>query len=125
MLVFGIIICVIGLLLLAAYLSDILLCRTRIDAVIVRCKTKKFYFRGVTRTEYTPVFTYTVDGKSYTATAYRSTKDPNRFRKGQTIQVCINPRRPASVRYGSYIGFLVSALILIALGAGIIVLWML
>ena len=125
MLVFGIIICVIGLLLLAAYLSDILLCRTRIDAVIVGCKTKKYYLRGVTRTEYTPVFTYTVDGKSYTATAYRSTKDPDRFRKGQTIQVCINPRRPASVRYGLYIGFLVSALILIVLGAGIIVLWML
>ena len=125
MLIPGIILTVIGLLLLFACVFSYTRCRVRTEAVVSRVNVKKTYLRGTTLREFTPVFTYTVNGKQYTAQSYVTTRKPDRYTVGQTVTVYTDARNPENMRYGSHIGFLCAGIVLTAAGALLIVLTLL
>lgn len=122
MIVLGIVLTVIGFLLLCAFFSGRIRCRTATEAVIVRIIEKKRYFKGRTIRECTPVFSYTVNGKEYTAKTDRSYSDPKKFAVGQKLIVFTDDDQPERVRYGSNTGFCITELIFALAGIFIIVL---
>ncbi len=122
MIVFGIVITFIGLLFIVSFAISRVTCKTRIEATVSKLATKTIKLRGTTVVEYTPVFTYTVNGKEYTYKAEMSTIRKNRFSVGQKAFVFINETRPNEARYGSNLGILLFGLVCFLIGAIFIVL---
>ena len=122
MIVLGIIPVVIGVLLLCAFLSSLIGCRTETEAVIVRIHEKKRFWKGRTIYDCTPEFSYTVNGKEYTAKTESSYSDPKKFSVGQKLTVFIDASHPERVRYGSNVGFGITGIVLALIGIFIIVL---
>lgn len=122
MIVLGIILALLGCLLLSSVLYTKIQCRTRVEAVVSRVEQKKLPVRGGSKTLYTPVFSYTVDGKKYTVKADLTTKDAKRYGAGQKEFVFIDSRHPDIMGYGSTFGFFLTGLCLLAIGVAILVL---
>lgn len=122
MIVLGIALAVIGFLLLFAFAASRINCRTATEAVVIRVKEKKRFYRGRTVYARTPVFSYAVNGKAYAAKTDRSYSDPKRFAVGQKITVYVDARHPEKVRYGSNMGFCITGILLTLTGIFLIVL---
>ena len=122
MFVIGTVLAVFGLLLLLAFAVSRARCKTPTEAEIVGLDVKKHTFRGMTKKEYTPVFAYPVNGKKYTAKAFRSSSDPGKYTVGQRITVYTDPAHPERVRFGSETGFCIAGSVLVLLGIFIVVL---
>lgn len=112
----GIVILTIGTLLIFAFLMSRIRCRTETEAIVSKIIVKKRYFRGRTLKDYTPVFEYSVNGKKYTYKADSSTRNPNKFFKGQYLNVFLDPRHPETARYGSNAVYCIAGCIFAAVG---------
>ena len=121
MLIFGIVLGVLGLLLVVAFILSRVRCTTKTEATVGRLIEKKMYLRGRTVKDITPVFTYTFDGKQYEAKADLSTTNAKRFTVGQKEYIYIDASHPENIRYGSNIGFLLTGIVIAAIGIFIIV----
>ena len=122
MIVLGIVLTVIGLLLIIAFVSGRIRCNTETEAVVVRIIEKKQYHRGRTVSDCTPVFSYSVNGKEYTAKPEYSTSDTKKFSVGQKVMIFTDAGHPENIRYGSNAGFCIAGIVLAALGIFTIVL---
>lgn len=116
MIIFGIILTAIGGLLLIAFASSILRCRTGVEATISRFIEKKLPVRGGTRTEYTPVFSYRFGGREYTANADTPVRNPKNYFVGQKVTLLIDKNHPEKTRFGSNLTFFFTGLVIGALG---------
>ena len=112
----GIVILTIGTLLIFAFLMSRIRCRTKTEAIVSKIIVKKRYFRGRTLKDYTPVFEYSVNGKKYTYRADSSTRNPNKFFKGQYLNIFLDPRHPETARYGSNAVYCIAGCIFAAVG---------
>lgn len=112
----GIVILTIGTLLIFAFLMSRIRCRTKTEAIVSKIIVKKRYFRGRTLKDYTPVFEYSVNGKKYTYKADSSTRNSNKFFKGQTLNIYIDPKQPDAARYGSNAVYCIAGCIFAAVG---------
>lgn len=125
MIVLGIILALVGVLLVAAHGYNRRNCTMRVEATVSDLAVKKMPRKGYYVNYYTPVFSYTVDGKAYSTKADLSTKDGKLFAVGQKATVLVNPADPAMMRYGSTLGFLLTGVVLALIGIGIIVVYFL
>lgn len=125
MIIVGILLTLVGLLILIAFAVSRISCRTPIEAVVSKVLVSKRPGRGRTISDYTPVFSYEVEGKTYSGKADSSTTDVKRFTVGQRVSIFIDPAHPAKFRYGSNVGFLLAGLVITALGVLFIVLFFL
>lgn len=112
----GIVILTIGTLLIFAFLMSRIRCRTKTEAIVSKIIVKKRYFRGSTLKDYTPVFEYSVNGKKYTYRADSSTRNPNKFFKGQNLNIFLDPKHPETARYGSNAVYCIAGCIFAAVG---------
>lgn len=122
MLILGLLVAAVGALMIAAFVSSYLRCRTRVEATVCRVETKSHYFRGQTIREYIPVFSYSVGGKTYTAKADVSVRNPDRFAVGQKETLFVSARQPSVFRFGSHVPVLLWGLIFFACGVGVLIL---
>ena len=122
MIVLGCILDLLGVLLILAFAVSRIKCTTAVAAVVSHIDIKKMTVRGSTVKRYLPTFTYTVNGKEYTAKADSDTADARKFIVGQTVTIYTDINNPTVIRYGSNSGFLTAGIILTAVGIGIIVL---
>ena len=116
MIVLGIILALVGVLLVAAHGYNRRNCTMRVEATVSDLAVKKMPRKGYYVNYYTPVFSYTVDGKAYSTKADLSTKDAKLFEVGQKATVFVNPADPAMMRYGSTVGFLIAGIVLALAG---------
>ena len=122
MIIIGIIIAVIGLLFVVAFAISRARCKMRIEATVSRLATKSMRYRGITVTDTTPIFTYTVNGKEYTYKAEMSTTNRKRFAVGQKEFIYINDKHHEEARFGNNFGFLLFGICCVLVGAVFIVL---
>ena len=122
MIVLGIILALVGVLLIAAVINSKGKCTMRVEATVSSLIVKAMPRRGYTVDYYTPIFTYTVDGKEYSTKADLFTKDKKLFAVGQKATVLVNPADPAMMRYGSTAGFLITGIVLALAGLFFLVL---
>lgn len=116
MIIIGITLTMLGILLLISFLLSRIKCKTVTEAIVCKIIVKKRYFRGRTIKEYTPVFEYSVNGKKYTYKADSSTRNSNKFFKGQTLNIYIDPKQPDAARYGSNAVYCIAGIIFAAAG---------
>lgn len=125
MIILGIILTVIGILLLVSFFISHIRCRTETEAAVSKVIVKEHYHRGRTIKDCTPVFTYTVNGKEYTAKSEHSTRDPKKYFVGQKHIIFTDADHPESIRHGSDAGYGIAGVVIALLGIGIIVLYFL
>ncbi|MCQ2355052.1 MAG: hypothetical protein MJ102_08160 [Clostridia bacterium] len=77
--------------------------------------------KGRTISECTPVFSYTVNGKEYTAKTDRSYSYPKKFSVGRKLIVFTDADHPEKVRYESNTGFCIDVSIAASVGIFIII----
>ena len=121
----AIVITAIGVLILAAFIYTRTCCNTPIEATVSKIREQKHYYRGRTTWEYTPEFTYVVDGKKYTSKADSPTRDANRYEVGQKLRVFYDPRHPENTRVTGNLGFFAVGLVLTAAGLALMAIAML
>ena len=112
----GIVVLTIGTLLIFAFLMSGIRCRTKTEAIVSKIIVKKRFFRGRTLKDYIPVFEYSVNGKKYTYRADSSTRNPNKFFKGQYLNIFLDPKHPETARYGSNAVYCIAGCIFAAVG---------
>lgn len=122
MTVLGIVLTAIGLLLIFAFSYGRIKCKTETEAVIVKVIEKKYYHRGRITKDCTPVFSYTVRGKEYSAKAESSTSNPDKYHVGQKVTVYVDDANPENVRFGSSVGFFIAGVVIALLGVFTLVL---
>ena len=118
--VVGMIVAGIGLLLLTAKGISYIKCTVPIHAAVVKLKKEDTHFRGVRHTHYRPVVAYTVDGKTYTETAYFRTRRETKYPVASEMKICYNPRNPEEMRFVGHLFPLPMGLALLFLGAVLI-----
>ena len=124
LIVLSIIMSLTGLLLLAAILNSRIKCRTRVEATVSDIIIDKLPTRGGTYVkQYTPVFSYSVNGKTYTGKADTTTMKAEKYFIGQTVSVYVDSDYPEAMRYGSNFGILLAGLVFLAIGVLILVLY--
>lgn len=119
--IIGILLSLSGLLLIVAFVFSKLKCKTAVEARVSELVKKTVPFRGTRIVYYTPVFSYSVNGKTYTAKANLQTRDKNRFPEGQIFTVYLDTANPESIRLGGNIPFLIAGIIFLAAGTLFIV----
>lgn len=116
MIVLGIILSIIGILLIVSFVSSRVKCTTKVEATVTKLKVKTFSVRGRTVKQYTPVVTYTVDGKEYTKETLVQTRNPDKYTVGEKLSIYTDLNDPKNMRFGSEIGFLVAGIVFASAG---------
>ncbi len=100
-LIVGIIFTIFGVGYPALKISHRLACSQKVTATVSKLnKTATYHHRGRTSHRYIPSFTYTVDGKQYTAKADIETQNTAKYAKGKEFIIRYNPKKPEEISVG-------------------------
>lgn len=121
--ILGFIIGGLGLLILIVQIRKLIVCRTKISAVITSCNQKTRIWRGKKITDYNPQFQYTVNGQNFDAAAPFSSTNKNKYIPGQTYDLFIDSKHPDKYRFKNEVGLYITGIIMLTLGAFFVVLY--
>lgn len=93
-LIVGILLVVFGVLLIIGGISANMKCNTLVKGVIVNLIEKSHYHRGIITHEITPVVRYTYNGRKYEKKSEQPTRDTEKYRIDDSIDLLINPDMP-------------------------------
>ncbi|MCR4616077.1 MAG: DUF3592 domain-containing protein [Clostridiales bacterium] len=100
-LIVGIIFLIFGIGGIGAAISNKVSCTENVTATISNVKIKRYNIRFHLLVTYSPVFTYTFDGKKYTVNADLSTLRSKKYEKGNEFAIKVNPKDPKEIYAGS------------------------
>ena len=92
--IIGSVLLLIGIILVIADRSARRNCTITTQAVIVGTKQKTIRDEGVEQVFYHPIIKYTARGKTYKKKAHISSSYSNKFRKGDTVEIKYDPKKP-------------------------------
>lgn len=124
-LVFGIIVCIIGVVMLWAYFKTVILCRQKVTATITSIKEESMLVRGSTVHSYRPSFEYVVDGYSHNGEAPFTTYRENKYNEGDLLEIFVSSSNPELFRFKGRFGLFIAGLVIFAVGGLFVVLYFL
>lgn len=122
-LIFGIVVSLVGIVILALKIRVWTVCRKKVDATVTGVKTETNRVRGSTLYTYYPQISYTVDGKEYKETAPFSTVNANKYNAGDTMRIYVNEKNPELLRFKGRIGLFIVGLVVLAVGQLFVILY--
>lgn len=122
-LIVGIILLSFGILAVIAIIYNKLSCTEKVTATICKVNKSKFFWKGKNIISYQPVFEYKHSGNDYKTTATFSTHDKSKYQYQSKMDILINPKKPNLIYVKKRIGLFISAIVDIAFGIALIVLY--
>ncbi len=120
MIIVGILITITGILLTLAFIIGRITCSMRAEATVSKILETSITMRGRKLKEYTPEFTYIINGKTFTDKAETPSRKKDKYIVGQKVTVYVNPKHPEKTWFGNNLGFLFLGLAAVVIGAGLI-----
>lgn len=117
----GIILALISLFLLVLKVISLFKCSQRIEGHITGTEDMKTLLRGSTIHHYHPVCEYEVNGEKFAETAPYSSRNEEKYKKGDTVIMYMNPKNPRDVRFPYFDGSIIVDLAFLAMGITLVV----